>query len=87
MSIFSSQPVFCVACGVLFATRAYQPHRIDDKTVCSLECYEELSWRKTLGITGKTWYPDPQKEGTDYYDRLRAQRPEFFKWITRIGTF
>jgi len=33
-----------------------------DGRVCSLECYRELDWRRTLMILKKDYYPDPTKQ-------------------------
>jgi hypothetical protein len=53
MTLFTTQPVHCNACGKQFSTdfRSYGGR------VCSRECHAELEWRKTLSIMGQPYYP------------------------------
>jgi len=50
--LFSKQRVFCNICGDEVET----DFRNYDGRVCSLDCYKELEWRKTLSIMGKEYY-------------------------------
>lgn len=59
MSFYSKQEWYCSVCG----------KREDRKLAgagfhnlaCSVECWREHEWRKTLSIMGKDYYADPRK--------------------------
>ena len=56
--IFSEQEVYCQGCGKKFKTN-FQKF---GGRVCSMECSQELGWKRTLSILGKEYYPDPKKK-------------------------
>lgn len=63
--LFSKQKWFCANCGI------EQNTPMISGTVgcvgpewkcCSIECYREIEWRRTLSILGKEYRPDPRKK-------------------------
>lgn len=50
--------VFCNACGTEIST----DFQHFGGKVCSMECFREFQWRKTLSMLGIEYYPDPRKE-------------------------
>lgn len=58
MGRLSLMDVYCNSCGINFSTDF---QRFGGK-VCSIECFNEFQWRKTLSMMGKSYYNDPRKE-------------------------
>jgi hypothetical protein len=59
MSFYSSQKVFCNACGKEIEGELCGSSSVLGKNckVCSVECLEEYKWREILSLLGKKYRP------------------------------
>jgi hypothetical protein len=53
MSIFKPQHLYCPACGTKFLSS------FNMKLCCSMECLQELEWRRILYVLGEDYKVDP----------------------------
>lgn len=61
MSLYSKQKLFCNCCGIEMFVEYHGIKIMGSKfKVCSRVCLREISWRETLSIMGKEYYPDPE---------------------------
>jgi hypothetical protein len=53
----SKQKVFCPACGAEHESTLAMNHTYS--LCCGQRCFDEFSWRYTLSVLGKAYYPKP----------------------------
>ena len=61
MALFSTQELYCCICGQLFRANISNHMGYFKEACCSKPCLDEKSWRETLSIMGKAYYPKPPK--------------------------
>ena len=54
MSLFEPQKIYCPACGIGFFST------FNMQLCCSMECVDELEWRRTLYIMGEKYLLSPE---------------------------
>ena len=62
-----------ICCAEIDGMRAYGAKA----RCCGKECYDEWTWRETLAIMGKTYYPRPPKDASMPAGLLHPENPNY----------
>tara|TARA_Y100000310_G_C20701843_1_gene830700 strand:- start:3611 stop:3838 length:228 start_codon:yes stop_codon:yes gene_type:complete len=73
MAIFEPQKIYCPICATEFFTS------FNMKLCCSMECVQELNWRRTLYTMGKKYYIDPKsKHAQEEPSKAPHHEPDYY---------